>query len=449
MKINNITTTLFLLLFGYSFAQKKWDLQECVEYALQNNIAIKQIYLDGELAHLNLKDAQGNFMPNINGQISHSWNVGLNTDITTGILRNQTTQFTAMGVSANVDIYKGLQNQNRLQRAKLTQISALYQQTKIAEDISINIVNAYLQILFNKENIKIQKQQFIADSLQLERSKLLVESGMIPRGDLFEIKATIAADKQLIIQYEYQLLISKMSLAHLLQLKDFNDFDIVDVAYEFEVNPIFLQSPEDIYRKALTERVELKIAQNNIAIAQKDIAISKGAYQPQLSGFYSFSSRVSYAQIPDGFGGLQDPLPFWEQIDLYKGHNFGLQLNIPIFNGFAVRNNVNKAKTTLEKQQLEFEQAQIDLERSIYTAFADAKGALESYIASEEALKAREEAFRYASERLNNGMSTAFDYSQSQSLLINAKSEVLRNKYDYLFRTKILEIYFGIPVIPQ
>lgn len=447
MKINKITLIFLFLFVGNAFAQKKWTLQECVDYALQNNISIKQVDLDVELSNIDTKDAQSSFLPNINGQISHSWNVGLNTDITTGLLENQTTQYTAMGVSANVDIYKGLQNQNRLQKARLAQISALYQQTKIAEDIGINIVNAYLQILFNKENLKIQKQQFMADSLQVQRSELLVEAGMIPRGDLFEIKATLATDKQRIIQSEYQLLLSKMSLAQLLLLKNFKDFDIVDVEYEFEVNPIFLQTPESIYQKAIAERVEVKMAQNNVAIAEKDIAISKSEYLPQLVGFYSFSSRVSYAKIPDGFGGVQDPPPFWNQVDLYKGHNFGLQLNVPIFNGFATRNNVNRAKIALEKQQIALEQTQIDLERNIYTAFSDAKGALESYLASEETLKAREEAFRYATERLNNGMSTAFDYSQSQSLLINTKSEVLRNKYDYLFRTKILEYYFGIPIV--
>lgn len=447
MKINKITLIFLFLFVGNAFAQKKWTLQECVDYALQNNISIKQVDLDVELSNIDTKDAQSSFLPNINGQISHSWNVGLNTDITTGLLENQTTQYTAMGVSANVDIYKGLQNQNRLQKARLAQISALYQQTKISEDIGINIVNAYLQILFNKENLKIQKQQFMADSLQVQRSELLVEAGMIPRGDLFEIKATLATDKQRIIQSEYQLLLSKMSLAQLLLLKNFKDFDIVDVEYEFEVNPIFLQTPESIYQKAIAERVEVKMAQNNVAIAEKDIAISKSEYLPQLVGFYSFSSRVSYAKIPDGFGGVQDPPPFWNQVDLYKGHNFGLQLNVPIFNGFATRNNVNRAKIALEKQQIALEQTQIDLERNIYTAFSDAKGALESYLASEETLKAREEAFRYATERLNNGMSTAFDYSQSQSLLINTKSEVLRNKYDYLFRTKILEYYFGIPIV--
>lgn len=439
----------FLLTCFVSFSQKKWTLEECVNHAIENNVSIGQIELDNKLAEVDKKDAFGNFLPRVNATASHSWNVGLNTNITTGILQNQTTQFTSMGASANVDIYRGLQNQNRFRRSKLALISSQYQHLKMEEDVALNVVNAYLQILFNKETIKVQRQQFQTDSLQLVRSEALVESGMIPSGDLFDMKATIATDKQRMIEAEYALLVSKMSLAQLLQLEDFKDFDIADVEYEFEPNTIFFESPESIYYKARNERTELKIAENNLKIAEKDVDIAKGAHLPSLVGFYSFSSRVSYAKIPDGMGGEMDPLPFFDQFDMYKGHNFGLQLNIPIFSGFATRNNVERSKINLEKTRLTLEQTELDLERNIYTAYADAKGAMETYLATVEMLKAREEAFRYTTERYENGMATAFDYNQSQTLLVNTKSDLLRTKYDYLFRTRILEFYFGIPIIKR
>ncbi len=236
-------------------------------------------------------------------------------------------------------------------------------------------------------------------------------------------------------------------MAQLLQLDDFKDFDIADVEYDFQANEIFFQSPESIYQKAKQERTELKIAENNMKIAEKDVDIARGAFLPSLSGYYSFSSRVSYAKIPDGMGGEMNPPSFFDQFDLYKGHNFGIQLSIPIFNGFSIRNNVTRRKINLEKSQLTLEQTELDLERNIYTAYADAKGAMETYIATLEMLRAREEAFRYTKERYDNGMATSFDYSQSQTLLVNTQSELLRSKYDYLFRTKILEFYFGIPII--
>lgn len=447
--MKNITITAIVCLFSGAslFAQKKWTLNECVNHAIENNVSIKQIELDNKLSELDKKDAFGSFLPSVNATASHSWNIGLNTNITTGILENQTTQFTSMGVSAGVDIFKGLQHQNRFRRAKLAIISTQYQQLKMEEDVALNVVNAYLQVLFNKEDIKVLKQQMHIDSLQFKRSQELVDAGMVPSGDLFEIKATLATDKQRIIQSEYALLVSKMSLAQLLQLEDFKDFDIVETDYDFEVNEIFFQSPESIFNKAKEERTELKIAENDVKIAEKDIDISKGAYMPTLTGFYSLSSRVSYAKVPDGLGGERNPPPFFDQLDLYKGHNFGLQLNIPIFNGFSARNNVTRSKIRLDKTKLNLEQAALDLERNIYTAFADANGAMEAYLANVELLKAREEAYRYIQERYENGMATSFDLNQSQTLLVNTKSDVLRTKYDYLFRTKILEFYFGIPII--
>lgn len=445
--ISKIIIAICVFWAGNSFAQKKWTLEECVAHAMKNNVSIKQIELDNKLAAIDEKDAFGSFLPTFNASASHSWNIGLNTNITTGLLENQTTQFTSVGATAGVDIFKGLQNQNRFRRSKLAVISSQYQHLKMEEDVALNVVNAYLQILFNKENHKVQIQQFEADSLQLVRSEALVDAGMIPSGDLYDMKATLATGKQRIIQAEYALIVSKMSLAQLLQMEDFKDFDIADVEYEFQANSIFFETPESIYQKAKQERTELKIAENNVKIAEKDVDIAKGARMPSLVGFYSFSSRVSYANVPNGLGGVMSPPPFFEQLDMFKGHNFGLQLNIPIFNGFSVRNNVKRSKVNLEKNILALEQTELDLERNIYTAYADAKGAMETFLATREMLKAREEAFRYITERYENGMATAFDYNQSQTLLVNTQSDLLRTKYDYLFRTRILEFYFGIPII--
>src|SRR5690554_5887984 len=388
MKITSkIILSVCLALGANAFSQKQWTLQECVDHAIKNNVSVKQIELDNKLAEVSKKDAFGNFLPGINASASHSWNIGLNTNITTGILENQTTQFTSMGVSAGVDIFRGMQLQNQYRKSKIALIQSQYQHLKMEEDVALNVVNAYLQILFNKENLKVQNQQFQADSLQLVRSQELVNAGMIPSGDLFDMKATIATGKQNIIQAEYNLLISKLSLAQLLQLEDFKNFDIIETDYDFEVNPIFFQTPESIFNKAKEERTELKIAQTNVKLAEKDVDIAKGAYYPTLSGFYSFSSRVSYANIPDGMGGEMKPPSFFDQFDLYKGHNFGLQLNIPIFNGFSTRNNVQRSKINLEKTKLALEQSELDLERNVYTAFADANGAMEAYNASVETLK--------------------------------------------------------------
>jgi outer membrane protein len=143
---------------------------------------------------------------------------------------------------------------------------------------------------------------------------------------------------------------------------------------------------------------------------------------------------------------LGNPLPFFDQFDNNKGHNFGLQLRVPIFNGFATKNNVERSKIALERSKINLSQTELDLERAVYTAVTDAKGAYNTMQSAIVTLEARELAFNYAKERYAVGMMNAFDYNQAQLLYANAQSEVLRTKYDYIFRTKIVEFYFGLPI---
>ena len=476
MKKINCIPFVIILLFGLSVkAQtKQWTLEECVKYAIVNNISIKQIELDTKTATIGKKDAIGNFIPSLNSNASHSWNVGLNQDITTGLLRNQTTQFSSFGATVGFDIYKGMQNQNALRKANLSILAAKYQLTKMQEDVALNVANAFLQVLFNKENLKVQQEQLIINNKQLGRSEELVKAGSVPRGDLLDIKATVASDNQRVINAENALLISKLSLAQLLQLKEFYDFDVTDDTAAKDENNILAQTPLVIYDKAKEQRTELKIAKTNLEIAEKNVAIAKGGFQPTLQGFYNFNSRISYSDVITGLvpntsnptsvigfveGTNQNVLtqnstallgssaPFMDQFRDNKGQSFGVQLSIPIFNGFSARNNVERSKVNLEKSKIAVEQEELALQRNVYTAFTDAKGGLNAYESAITAAEAREEAFKYAKERYAVGMMNSFDFNQSQTLFSAAQSEVIRTKYDYIFKIKILEFYFGIPII--
>ncbi|MCI4443930.1 MAG: TolC family protein [Lentimicrobium sp.] len=452
MKKINYFSIFIILLFSLSIqAQtKKWTLEECVKYAIDNNISIKQTELDTKTADIGKKDAIGNFIPSLNSNASHSWNVGLNQDPTTGLLRNQTTQYSSFGAGVGVDIYKGMQNQNALRKANLSIIAAKYQLTKMQEDVALNVANAFLQVLFNKENLKVQQEQLTINEKQLTRSEELVKAGSVPRGDLLDIKATVASDHQKVIAAENSLLISKLSLAQLLQLKEFYDFDVTDETTAKDENNILAQTPVAIYEKAKEERTELKIAKTNLEIAEKNVSIAKGNYQPTLQGFYNFNTRISYADtysLVNGVLTAQPAAPFGQQFTDNKGQAFGAQLSIPIFNGFSARNNLERSKVNLEKSKIAVEQEELNLQRNVYTAFTDAKGGLNAYESSLVALDARQEAYNYAKEKYAVGMMNSFDFNQSQTLLSAAQSEVLRTKYDYIFKIKILEFYFGIPII--
>lgn len=450
MKKYNYISFVFILLLSLSIqAQtKKWTLEECVKYAIDNNISIKQTELDTKTADIGKKDAIGNFIPSLNSNASHSWNIGLNQDITTGLLRNQTTQFSSFGAGVGFDIYKGMQNQNTLRRANLSIIAAKYQLTKMQEDVALNVANAFLQVLFNKENLKVQQEQKANNEKQLSRSEELVKAGSVPRGDLLDIKATVASDAQRVVTAENALLISKLSLAQLLQLKEFYDFDITDDTSVKDENNILAQTPIAVYDKAKEQRTELKIAKTNLDIAEKNVAIAKGAFQPTLQGFYNINTRISYADTFDFQTGLSQPAaPFNQQFLDNKGQTFGAQLSIPVFNGWSIKNNVERSKVNLEKSKIAVEQEELTLQRNVYTAFTDAKGGLNAYESALSALEARQEAYNYSKERYAVGMMNSFDFNQSQTLFTVAQSEVLRTKYDYIFKIKILEFYFGIPII--
>jgi len=434
-----------------SAQNKKWTLQECVDYAIKNNISIQQSELDLKTTVISKKAALAAFLPSINANASHSWNIGLNQNITTGLLENQTTQFTSAGLNSSITIYNGLQNQNKLRKANLSIIATQFQVSKMKDDISLNVANAFLQILFNKENLKVQKEQLSNDEKQQKKSEELVAAGVVARGDLLDVKATVASDKQKVINAENNLFLSNLSLAQLLQIEDFQTFDIADVDYQASSSPTMIIKPENIVEKAKQDRVELKIAKANLELAEKDVIIAKGAYQPSLTGFYSFSSRVSYSDRilgVDGYGNpiISGPLPFFDQFSRNKGHNFGVQLNIPILNGFSVKNNLDRFRISLDRAKISEKQAVLDLERNVYTAITNAKGALNAYEAAVVALDARKEAFNYAKEKYAVGMMNSFDFTQSQTLYTNAQSEVLRTKYDYIFKVKIVEFYFGIPI---
>lgn len=474
MKKSRYLILLFLTAIS-SFAQaKKWTLEECVNYALKNNISIKLSELDSKTAAIEKNAAIGNFLPTINANGTQSWNIGLNQNITTGILENQTQQNTSLGLNVGITIYDGLINQNKLRRSNLSILAAQFQITKMKDNISLNVANAFLQILFNKENLKVQNEQLGNTEKQFTRTNELVNAGSVPKGDLLDIKATIATNKQNVVLAENAIMISKLSLAQLLQLADFKDFDVEESFSDSKESKVMLENPENIIKKAKQERIELKIAKSNLEIAEKDISIAKGAFQPKLSAFYGFNTRASYNDRVVGLTPNTDKpfstigfvegtttrvlqpnlspvlgkaAPVFNQFSDFKGNSFGLQMNIPILNGFQVKNNVARNKVNLDRTKIALQQAELDLERNVYTAYANAKGAKNAFESAKIALDARQNAVNFAKERFNVGMMNSFDFNQSQVLLVNAQSEVLRTKYDFVFKIKVIELYFGIPII--
>jgi len=449
---------------------KKYTLEECVLIVLEKNISIQQSELDLEGAEIDKADAYGNFFPRINAQSQHIWNNGLSQNITNGLIENLTTQFSSFGGNVGVTLFSGKQNTNQLARANLNIIARQYQLEDMKDDISLFVANSYLQVMFNKELEQVQRYQLELAKQELERTQLRIEAGVQIQVEIYEIEANLAAQEQALVQAENASRLSRISLAQLLLITDYETFDIADVDYVVPLSQILLEQPKNIYEKALTFRNDIKVGATNIEIAKKDIDLAKGSLMPTLSAFYNYNTRISYSdrfletgnliETPIGVvkenGALvvsqfpertvADPLPFVDQFRQNDGHSYGLSLNIPIFNGLSAKNNIKRRKLNLKRSENQFEQSKLDLENTINQAYNNAQGAYKFLEASEKTLKARREAYLMAEKQFEAGVTNSYDFIQTKQRYEIAASDNVRAKYDYIFKLKVLEFYFGLEI---
>lgn len=436
-----ISIAVFLCMGNLLTAQENtWTIRESIQYALEHNISIKQSELDLRAAKLSKNEAIGNYLPDLSARASTSWNTGLTQNVTTGVLENQTTRNFSTGVSAGITIFQGLRNLRVLQRAKMARIASTYSLKKMKDDIALFVANAYLEILVNKEILNVLEQQHQVTIQQLERTQELVDAGVLPSGDLLQIKATKANEAQQIIAAQNAVKIARINLAQTLLVEDYKNFRIADQEYSVPLTDIINKPVEQIIAAAKEERYEIKIAKQNVALAKKDVQIAKSAYYPSLSGFFNYNTRTSNRA---GFNGR---VPFNEQLYLNDGISYGLSLNVPILNGLSTRNSVQRSKIDVMRAEYQLKQSKLDLESNVYQAYVDAQGAAKAYEAAKVAVEAQQLAYDYAVERFDVGLANSFELRQAKFNLTNAKSQLIQAKYDYIFNLKMLELYFGIPI---
>ncbi len=434
IRIIVITIGIFLYTLNLS-AQETYTLKDCIERAIEKNISIKNSRLDLLNSSENKKTAVGNFLPSFNLSGNHSWNTGLTQNITTGLLENQTTENSSINMSVGIDVFNGLANIRRLHRANLDVLAKQYQLEDMKEDISLLVANSYLQILFNKEQLSIQESQLKVSQEELAITQERFNNGVIPRGDLYEIEANLAKAEQNLVVAQNNHHISKMSLAQLLLFSDVEKFEIADQDYKIPETAILNKSADEIFQKALKNRNDIKLAKTNLKIAIKDQQISKSAILPTMSGYYSYNSRVI----------IDSPTSLKNQFDLNAGESIGLQLNIPILNGLTTRTNIKRSKLNVLRNKNILDQTKLDLENTINQSLNDAEGALKAYEAAKKTNIARETAYKYAKERFENGAMNTINFLQAQQLFEASQSDLIKSKYDYIFKIKVLEFYFGIP----
>ncbi len=426
---------LMLLLTTLTFAQnKKWTLKECISYAFENNISVKQTQLTQLTNQQDLIAAKGQFLPSLGANISQSVNFG-NAELFPGNFVERTFHSSNAGLNVSQNIFNGFRTVNLYKQAELNIEQSNIELDRIKDDIALNVVNNYLNILFNHENLNIAKFQLTFTKKQLKRIQKLVDAGVQPLGDLYDIEATKARDEQSVVSAENNLILAKLSLAQLLQIPT-EGFDVANVDVSLPTFDLLYKNSTPIYEAAIANRNEVKSAEKGIEIARIGEEINKSGYLPSLSFSYGFNSAAN-------FSNLRNANSYFQQMNENKGHNLRLNLNIPIFSRFQNKTAVEKSKIQQENAKLNLDQVKITLRANIERAFTDAKSALKAYQSAKKSVNAQELSFKNTVERFSIGAANSFDLDQSRNQLVNAKASLTNAKYDFVFKTKVLDFYTG------
>lgn len=437
-----LSVLIAILTITLSFAQeKRWTLKESVEHALKNNITVKQNELFVELSEENVTNAKGNFLPDLNASVNPGLNFGSSIGVSGSRISADNFR-SSFNVGSSTTLFNGFRNLNTYKQAQLGVQSSKLDLQKIQDDVSLFVVNAYLNILFAKENLNVANTQYEISQNQIEVTKSQVEVGVKPRGDLLNAESTAATDAQTVIAIQNTLDLAKLTLAQLLQVSPDN-FDVEDIDVGSPSVATLYNDVNIVYEKALGIRPEIKRAENDVENSNYNIEIAKSSFMPSLSFSAGFGSSYQHFFNDEVFNNIS----FSQQFSDNLGYSFGLSLNIPIFNRGQTKSNVNRTIINKKISEIGLQDQKLQLKETIQRAFLDAKAAAKSFEAAQISLMAQNEAYKNAQERYNLGAMTLFDFDQVRNRQVDSESTLIRSKYDYVFKTQVLKFYFGEPII--
>jgi outer membrane protein len=422
-----------------AFSQRQWTLKEAVDEALTKNISIQQNKLSVLLAEKNVDIAKGDFLPNLNGSSRGNFNSGLSPD-QNGILTNTNNFNSSFNLNSSGVIFNGYRTTNTYKQAKLGVESSLLDLKQIENDISLTVVNTYLNVLFAKENLEVAEVQAAISKKQIEAAKARFDAGVTAKGELLNFQSTAANDLQNVILQENALDLAILNIAQLLQESSEN-FDVAPIEVKTPSAKLLYDNSAVVFRNSLEYMPEIANAKLDIENANLNIAIAKAAYLPSLS--YNLGAGTSYFhQFNNLFPGQVNTSLGTQFVDRFQ-YGAGISLNIPIFNRFQTKNRVAQSLINKEISQTRLESQKLQLKQTIEQAFLDVRSSLKAFQAAEISLEAQEEAFKNAQERFNYGAMTLFDFDLVRTRLVNAQGLLIRSKYDYVFKTKVLQFYSG------
>ncbi len=434
-----ITAYALTMIFSANVqAQEKWDLEKCISHAIENNLNIKQQEASKEQSAVELSTAKWSRLPDLNGGASHSFNFGrsIQADNTYKSLNTQNTSF---NLNTSIPLFTGLKITNNIALAKLNLKAATEDLNKAKEDISIQVASAYLQVLFNEELAQVAHIQVELSKEMLVQKEEYFKNGKASEAEWLEAKSRVAQDQLSAVQANNNYKLSLLDLSQLLELPSPENFSIVSPTAEMEEYMESISSPADIYNQAILFKPSIKAAQYRLEGAAKSVKIAKSAYFPQLS--FGAGLSTNYYKV----AGMKNSL-FGSQLRDNFSQYLGFQLTIPIFNRFGTRNQVRSARIQQNTLNWQLEDSKKALYKEIQQAYYNALGAESRYQSSITADKAAEASFNLMKEKYAEGKANATEYNESRTSWMKAISEKLQAKYDYIFRTKILDFYKGVPL---
>ncbi|MEP6845068.1 MAG: TolC family protein [Panacibacter sp.] len=421
------------------FAQEKWDLRHCVDYAMANNISVKQADVQARIAALQLKQSKLNTFPTASFSSNAGEQFGRSIDPTTNQFTTSQLFFNQYQLQGGAQIYNWGRLKNAQAAADFNAEAALMDVDRAKNDIALNVASSYLNVLSSKEQVNIISIQIEQTKAQYDVTKKKVDAGALPELNLAELESQLATDSSNFITarttYEQNILFLKALLN-------------IDMAAPFEVftppvesiplEPLSELQPAEVYQLALNSQPQQKVNALYLNGAEKSVKANKALMYPSITGFYGLSS--TYNNLSHNIYGKTK---FFKQLDQNFSQNFGIGLSIPIFNNGSYR--INYERANLDLLNLKQTKAQIDqtLQSNVYNAYANAIAALEKFNAGVQSVASAQKAYDFASKRYEVGLLSTIDLITNQNNLLRAKLQQLANRYDYVFKMKVLEFYKG------
>ncbi len=473
MKASRIILCLVLLvlLVNGIMAQEKTSslsLQQAVDIAIKNNIQVKQTELRVETADINRKQAKANMLPDLNGDFNYGWNNGRNIDPFQNVYVNQQLTGSNLALSSNLLLFNGLQVRNLIKQNSLTHEATKMDLQQNKETLTMNVILNYLQVLSNEDMIINLKNQAEVTRTQVARLQVLVKEGAVGQYQLSDMKGQLANDEITIINAVNSGELSKLTLCQLLNIP----FD-KNLALERNDAPmpseIYPGTTEDIYATAKKQLPVVRAGELRVESARKSVAVEKGAFMPRIGLYGNLFSNYSSAATTNVQTGVTDvqtdnyvllnnlkapvytpqqqynteQIAYGNQMKNNIGSSFGVAAQVPLFNSFRTRNRVAQARVTEKNAQLEKSQIELNLRQQIEQAHANMRASYNRFQAFQRQFAEYSESFRANEIRFNTGVINAFEYLSAKNNLDRATLNLTQVRYEYIFRTRILDYYQG------